>query len=71
MDWIPIRKTEPEKYQRILITIWARNRHRVRSATYLGDGLVSSDTGETWRIGERGLTAWQPAPEPYQSRKGK
>ena len=65
MEWKLIRKVQPEENQRVLVTIWARNRHVVRSGTYY-HGVVHTDNGNVWMVGERGLIAWMPLPDPYK-----
>lgn len=69
-SWIPVSEKLPEDYQRVLITI----------VNYHGDNVVRvaeyykrrkkfqvKENSESWEVGEEGLLAWMPLPEPYKA----
>ena len=68
--WIPVSEKLPEDYQRVFVTI----------VNYHGDNVVRvaeyykrikmfkiKENGESWEVGEEGLLAWMPLPEPYKA----
>ena len=67
--WIPIESEEkPEDYQRVLITVNGWNGLIVREARYHEKykEFEVLHNHERWEVGEKGLLAWQPLPEPYK-----
>jgi hypothetical protein len=68
--WIPVSEKLPEDYQRVLVTI--KNYHSdnvVRVAQYYKQKKIFkvTENGEWWKVGETGLIAWRPLPEPYKA----
>lgn len=68
--WIPVSKRLPGEFQRILVTIVNyRGEKVVRVAEYYhrGKGVFQiKENREQWEVGEKGLLAWMPLPEPYK-----
>lgn len=73
--WVPISKEMPdeelpEDFQRVLITITNYYGDKIiRVAEYYKKRKtfqVKENTNE-WRVGEKGLWAWRPLPEPYKA----
>lgn len=72
--WIPISEDNlPEDFQKVLITIKRYDRSRVvREAEYHENPSSGRKTfrvfanNERWEVGEEGLIAWMPKPEPFQ-----
>lgn len=72
--WVPISKEMPdeklpEDFQRVLITITNYYGDKVvRVAEYhkLGKRFQVKENTNEWRVGEKGLLAWKPLPEPYK-----
>jgi hypothetical protein len=73
--WVPISKEMPEEklprnFQRVLITVvnYAGDKV-VRDASYLDLGREFRVVGSSniWEVGEKGLLAWMPLPEPYKA----
>ena len=72
--WIPVSERLPEDFQRVLVTIVNYNEDRiVRVAEYhhrKGEFQIL-ENHERWEVGEKGLLAWMPLPEPYYHRKAR
>lgn len=68
--WIPVSERLPGEFQRILVTIVNyRGEKVVRVAEYYhsGKGVFRiKENREQWEVGEKGLLAWMPLPEPYK-----
>lgn len=67
--WIPIESEEkPEDYDRVLITVKGVRGLIVREAEWHGrqNEFEVLHNHERWEVGEKGLLAWQPLPEPYK-----
>ena len=67
--WIPVSKRLPEDFQRVLVTIVNYNGNKiVRVAEYYNyKGVFQiKENFEKWKVGEKGLLAWMPLPEPYE-----
>lgn len=70
--WIPVSEKLPEDYQRVLITVVRYDGEKnVRVAKYRNKFKTFDclENHEQWEVGEEGLLAWQPLPEPYQEEK--
>lgn len=70
--WIPVSEELPEDYQRVLITVVRYDGEKnVRVAKYRSKFKTFDclENHEQWEVGEEGLLAWQPLPEPYQEEK--
>lgn len=71
--WIPVSEKLPEDFQRVLVTIVNYNEDRiVRVAEYYKwEGVKGTfhikENHERWEVGEKGLLAWMPLPEPYRA----
>ena len=65
-DWIPISEELPQEFSRVLLTVEGIKGAMVRSGIYYENGVFNSDTGEVWKVGEKGLKAWMPLIEPYK-----
>lgn len=68
-EWIPVFERLPEDYDRVLITINGCRGLIVREAEYhkAQNEFEVLHNHERWEIGEKGLLAWQPLPEPYKA----
>lgn len=73
-QWTPISKEMPdeklpEDYQRVMVTVvnYAGDKV-VRSASYtnLKRTFRIEGSSNIWEVGEKGLLAWRPLPEPYK-----
>lgn len=68
--WIPCSERLPKDFQRVLVTIvnYAGNKV-VRVAEYYGwKGVFQiKENHEQWEVGEKGLLAWLPLPQPYKA----
>lgn len=67
--WIPVSERLPEDYQRVLVTIVNYNGDKVvRVAEYHNKRkrFQIKENDEQWKVGEKGLLAWMPLPEPYK-----
>ena len=68
--WIPVSERLPGEFQRILVSIVNyRGEKVVRVAEYYhrGKGVFQiKENREQWEVGEKGLLAWMPLPEPYK-----
>ncbi len=70
--WIPVSEKLPEDYQRVLVTVVNYDGDKVvRVAVYydLKNKFKIQENNESWIVGEEGLLAWRPLPEPYQEEK--
>lgn len=68
--WIPVRERLPEDFQRVLVTVERYNGDKVaRVAEYNGRKRIFKiiENHEQWEVGEKGLLAWMPLPEPYKT----
>ena len=66
-QWISPKERLPEKYQRVLVTIYTkRNGAQVRSGMYY-DGYFNNDNGDCWKHTDKEVKAWVPLPEPYMA----
>lgn len=68
--WIPVSEKLPENFQRVLVTIVNYNENKVvRVAEYYGRKRIFQikENHEQWEVGEKGLLAWRPLPEPYKA----
>lgn len=71
-EWIPVSEKLPEDYQRVLITVVRYDGERnVRVVKYRNKFKTFDclENHEQWEVGEEGLLAWRPLPEPYQEEK--
>lgn len=69
--WVPVTERLPEEFQRVLVTIVNYKGDKVvRVAEYydqIGTGVFRiKENHERWEVGEEGLLAWIPLPEPYK-----
>lgn len=72
--WIPATEDNlPEDFQKVLITIKRYDSSKVvREAEYHENPSSGRKTfrvfanNERWEVGEEGLIAWMPKPEPFQ-----
>ncbi len=68
--WIPIDERLPQEFQRVLITIVNYNGDKVVRVAELhihswNKVFLVKENYEQWEVGEKGLLAWMPLPEPY------
>lgn len=71
--WIPVTEKLPENFQRVLVTIVNYKGDKVvRVAEYYNSKSIFQikENCEQWEVGEKGLLAWRPLPEPYKAEKG-
>lgn len=76
LKWIPISEDNlPEDFQEVLVTVVRYNGTRVvRAAEYHENTSLARKTfrilenNERWEVGEEGLIAWMPKPEPCQEK---
>lgn len=67
--WIPVNERLPKDFQRVLVTIVNYDGYKiVRVAEYhqWRDVFKIRENSEEWKVGEKGLLAWQPLPDPYE-----
>lgn len=70
LSWIPISERLPKDAQRVLMTVVNYTGHEVvRVAEYYSEiGIFQGrENSESWKVGEEGLLAWMPLPEPYNA----
>ena len=72
--WLPVSERVPEEFQRVLVTIVNYKGDKVvRVAEYYnrkGVGVFQiKENHEQWEVGEEGLLAWTPLPEPYKTER--
>ncbi len=75
--WTPISKKMPDEklprdFQRVLITVVNYVGDKVvRAAVYINLKRMFRVEGSSniWKIGEKGLFAWKPLPEPYRPKE--
>lgn len=69
--WIPCSSGQlPEDFQRVLVTIVNYNGDKVvRVAEYRRRTFKIKENYEQWNVGEKGLLAWCPLPEPYEEKE--
>lgn len=68
-EWIPCGERLPKDFQRVLVTIVNYKGDKVvRVAEYYSWNSVFQikENHEQWEVGEKGLLAWMPLPEPYR-----
>jgi hypothetical protein len=66
--WISVSERLPEDFQRVLVTIVNYNGDKVvRVAEYSRRTFKIKENYEQWNVGEKGLLAWRPLPEPYKA----
>ena len=67
-EWFPVSERLPEDLQRVLVTIERYNGDKVvRVAEYYGRIFQIKENREQWEVGEKGLLAWMPIPQPYKA----
>lgn len=74
LKWNPISEDNlPEDFQEVLVTVVRYDGTRVvRAAEYHENSSLARKTfrilenNERWEVGEEGLVAWMPKPEPYE-----
>lgn len=67
--WIPVSERLPKDLQRVFVTIVNYEGQKVvRVAVYYQwrDVFKICENSEEWKVGEKGLLAWQPLPDPYE-----
>ena len=67
--WIPISERLPEDYQRVLVTIVNYAGYKVVRVAEYNSGKKTfqiKENNERWKVGEKGLLAWQQLPDPYE-----
>lgn len=77
--WIPVsmeipEEELPEDFQRVLITVVNYAGYKVvRAACYINPRRMFRVEGSSdlWEVGEKGLLAWMPLPEPYKAESEK
>lgn len=68
--WIPVSEKLPEDFQRVLVTIVNYKGDKVvRVSEYYNRVFRIKENHERWGVGEKGLLAWAPLPEPYKDVK--
>lgn len=69
-SWISVSERLPENFQRVLVTIVNYNDDKVVRVAEYRDWRRTfqiKENREQWEVGEEGLLAWMPLPDPYQS----
>lgn len=69
-EWVPVGERLPENFQRVLVTLVNYNGDKVvRVAEYIGKQRIFQikENRDIWEVGEKGLLAWRPLPEPYKA----
>lgn len=70
LKWVSVNERLPENFQRVLVTVVNYNKNKVvRVAEYYGRQRIFQikENHDQWEVGDKGLLAWTPLPEPYKA----